>query len=383
MKRGSPKGSKAQKKAGRSSQAAFYPFGRSGGARGEESSNSNKIDVAVQELTFTTVPPERDPDGNSEWVLGEPETKQKVFSLPGFPQPMPKPLGPPSFAVRSTPDMGLGFFATRDIKVGELIFAERPLLMVPRGLRVKDLEDSMIMTRYGGEQITEKWDKTLDVAVRRMSLDDREAFLSLTNVYEGIGAGRLLGIIRTNGYPIRNLIDGPEDREPRDSYVYFSVTKTGSRINHRPNVDFDFDLASFSSSAIATKDIKAGEQLFHSYCSVENSAATRRSQLARYEFVCKCLSCVNATPASDKFRSEYGDLALASGQWVVDPRTYIQQALKLREDMLDEGLEGTFLYVYLLRSIYVMFRNLGMADFEKEIMEEFLAHNRVEKLELV
>ena len=88
-------------------------------------------------MLFTTIPSAtasgpRDPDGHSEWIVYGP-TKAKVFNTPGFPKPVPKPEGTlPAYIIKNTPDMGLGVFATRDIMMGELIFAERQLLVSPR-----------------------------------------------------------------------------------------------------------------------------------------------------------------------------------------------------------------------------------------------------------
>jgi len=71
--------------------------------------------------------------GHSEWIVNGP-TKSKVFNVPGYPQPVPKPPGSKSYAVKSTSTMGQGVFATRDIPMGEIIFAKRPLLVSPHAL---------------------------------------------------------------------------------------------------------------------------------------------------------------------------------------------------------------------------------------------------------
>ena len=87
-----------------------------------------------------TIPPRivgnpPDPDGNTEWiVLGK--TKQRVLDANPAQyrfQPVPKPSGgADNYIVKSTPTMGKGVFATRDIKMGDIIFAERPLVIAPR-----------------------------------------------------------------------------------------------------------------------------------------------------------------------------------------------------------------------------------------------------------
>ena len=92
-------------------------------------------------MLMTTIPTRfdgipSDPDGHSEWIVHAP-TKSKVLNAPGYPQPVPKlPGNVIPYVVKSTPTMGKGVFATRDIPMGGIVFAERPLLVVPSALIV-------------------------------------------------------------------------------------------------------------------------------------------------------------------------------------------------------------------------------------------------------
>lgn len=54
--------------------------------------------------------------------------KRLVLSTPGFPSPI---VHPPrvTYEVRETGEHGLGVFATEDIEAGDLILAERPLVI--------------------------------------------------------------------------------------------------------------------------------------------------------------------------------------------------------------------------------------------------------------
>ena len=63
-----------------------------------------------------------DPDGHTEWLVRG-LTKDKILNGPGYPQPVPK--FPGNVIVKSTPTMGKGVFATRDIPRDGVIFAER------------------------------------------------------------------------------------------------------------------------------------------------------------------------------------------------------------------------------------------------------------------
>jgi len=49
-----------------------------------------------------------------------------------------------------------------------------------------------------------------------------------------------------------------------------------------PNVSHVFKLSAFAMVFLATRDIKSGEQLFYSYCAVDQSASGRKADLAPY-----------------------------------------------------------------------------------------------------
>ncbi|KAF9546662.1 SET domain-containing protein [Agrocybe pediades] len=346
-------------------------------------SNGVYKDHFVNGFVFTTIPPKRDPAGNNTELLLHGPTKKKVLSTPGFLKPIPIPTGPVSYALRSTPDMGFGCFATRAIKAGDVIFAERPLLLVPMGMHVPNR--AQIYERYGTHQgalvALAEWEKMLEVAIARMTEENRNAFMALANNHQEDGSGPIAGIVRTNGYMTDEIFDGPM-KLPNNLNTYSAILKIGSRINHscRPNVVHDFDLVSFSYSFKASKDIAAGEQLFYSYCDANASASVRRSQLAPYGVVCKCLSCINATPASDKIRMEFNDRINDCAKWILDPRANIHHALKLRQDMVDEGLEGQLTYAYCVNFISGFYLLMEEPIKAQRFQAEFEKYNRLAKL---
>ena len=203
--------------------------------------DANKVDHSAGVLLMTTIPSRTsngplDPDGHSEWIVHGP-TKAKVLNAPGYPQPVPKPKASngiqPAYIVKSFPGMGLGVFATRDIKMDELIFAERPLLVSPRssiGVNIPNVEQYDFKTQMA--ILMMEWEKTLEVAVGRMVPENRKAFMELANSHKEDGSGPILGIIRTNGFGMAEIFDGPEKRADRNN-AYSGVIKIGSRINHR------------------------------------------------------------------------------------------------------------------------------------------------------
>jgi hypothetical protein len=134
-----------------------------------------------------------------------------------------------------------------------------------------------------------------------------------------------------------------------------------------PNVLYYFRLNSFSIQFYATRDIKAGEQLFYSYCLAASTVAERRTQIAPYGFVCECPACVNATPETDNLRKTFGSqIALfkkmAGGDSNIINETAVEDAVKLDKDMVKEGLDADPQYLTLLMAICMANEKLGKLE---------------------
>jgi len=125
--------------------------------------------------------------------------------------------------------MGEGLFARRNIKRGDIILAERPLLVSPRAMggSVGGIE-----SHYTEKQIKQimilEFEKLLEFAIGRFPNEIQAEYKALHNAHTGDGSGPLLGVVRSNGYSIGNLYDGDDK-----TAVYGAVCKIGSRINHR------------------------------------------------------------------------------------------------------------------------------------------------------
>jgi len=61
----------------------------------------------------------------------------------------------------------------------------------------------------------QEWEERLDIASKRMTDENRKAFMALANSHTEDGSGPILGIIRTNGYKVPGLYDGHEDDNTR------------------------------------------------------------------------------------------------------------------------------------------------------------------------
>ncbi|KIM38871.1 hypothetical protein M413DRAFT_75533 [Hebeloma cylindrosporum] len=314
---------------------------------------------------MTTIPArfdERpDPDGHSEWIAHAP-TMKKVPNAPGYPQPVPKPPGNVKlYTVKSTATMGKGVFVTRDIRMGEMIFAERPLLVVPSSMTVSGIEvnnDSHKNRVDFTKIILSQQEKQLEAAVARMDPDRRAKLMALTNscTGSGDGGGPINGIVSTNAYAVMNLWDvDPGEGIPSELCYYGAVCDVGSRINHSclPNVDHGFNLSSFSMLYFAMRDIKAGEQLFYSYCPGERSASERKALLETSYGIeqCICAACINATPETDALRKtfharvqEYSTTCAALLRLPKFPVEFLDDLLRYQRAVFEEGLDWSEKY---------------------------------------
>ncbi|KIM41547.1 hypothetical protein M413DRAFT_71955, partial [Hebeloma cylindrosporum] len=257
---------------------------------------------------------------------------------------------------------GLGVFACRDIKSGDLLVAERPLVVNP----MADISSFDLST---GLSLCDGPDTKLEKALSGMTPENKRLYLSLANSHEKDRFGKLFGILRTNGFEI----ELPFSRESMKC-KYSMVGNKASRFNHScsPNALFGFSLDSFSIQFHALKDIKKGEEIFCSYIDLHQTAEERQAALSRYGFECACRSCKSATEASDRFRKDFGAKIGALYYKAVlsfehsslkSTEKLLASGLQLQAQMQDEGLdvmEGS--YYLLLKTIALLYARLGYSD---------------------
>ena len=197
-----------------------------------------EISAKYRDSMITTLPPvnlgatlDDEPDNWTECILAG-HIERQILSTPGFPRPVEKTAGGKvNHRVRPSPVGGLGVFATRPIRTGELIIAERPLLISQRSFEMRVESGSKGLTKAEMIQVNmQEWEEHLGVALKRMTDENRKAFMALANSHTEDGSGPILGIIRTNGYVVPGLYDGHEDDNAR---AYTAVLNVMSRINHR------------------------------------------------------------------------------------------------------------------------------------------------------
>ncbi|KIY53236.1 SET domain-containing protein, partial [Fistulina hepatica ATCC 64428] len=259
-------------------------------------------------LVFTTVPSQpldlsksTNEDGRTECILINPKIKRAIFTYPGFPDLVPRPRRK-MYTIQDTSHMGLGMFAACDIKMGELILAERPLLFAPAFI-IFGTSDSL-PSHYTEEQTMQKmlvaWENEVSRAVSRMLPDDRAAYLALANCHKEDGSGPLFGIIQTNCFEV-----GDYRQDNNDHFgTHSAVCKDMSRANHSccPNATRIFDPASFSMILSAACDIAKGDQIFVTYTDPVLPAEERAKNLAPFGVErCQCPACADSL-ASDRRR---------------------------------------------------------------------------------
>lgn len=173
-------------------------------------------------MVFTTVSGGSQGDGTTGCIFRGTEWR-KIAAIPNFPKTYKKP-GQPRHRIGSVPNMGLGMFATRDLKAGDVILAERPIAVIPRKLGL--LAASGQGSDLYPEKVRAEWNKQLQMLVDRMSPDNRKAFNELTNVLPEQG---MLGVFGTNSFGLSEIMGDEND----DENTYIALCKDGARVNHR------------------------------------------------------------------------------------------------------------------------------------------------------
>ena len=143
--------------------------------------------------------------------------KGKILALPAFSAPFPHRIY--HYCISPVDGAGIGMFATKDFKPGDLIACDRPLLIAPRAWLYSP-----------GETVHP--DDLLDQVInQKMSEVDRKAFLDLSNC-KGSTQRQSAGILDTNALGIEEL--------PGYDGTFVCVCKDISRINHRYDALFKF-----------------------------------------------------------------------------------------------------------------------------------------------
>ncbi|KAF8983979.1 hypothetical protein BDQ17DRAFT_1377680 [Cyathus striatus] len=283
-----------------------------------------------------------------------------VVNLPEYPR-SPAPLDhswAPYEICKAGSEKGLGMFAKCTLKVGDLIVAERPLLMIPMSLNLDGVANcpysiqKLMRDARGKETPMGLVEPMLEVAFECMSRGSQDVYLDLANTHMHDGLTRLCAIWKVN------IIELHFDfNDVSEGDMYGVVMKEMARVNHscQPNCAYSFDPASFSFELRASKSINRGEEIVFSYCDPEAPAENHQATLQSYEFSCECISCIPAVrvyPSSDTICTTI----LPHVQWLSDQNQQVlkdqnamdmvivervyHDAIQLMLDMEKEGMDG-------------------------------------------
>ena len=215
----------------------MLPKDYKGGAGHRLYTEDDTFPSSMDPYILVSIPPKdhaacNNPDEQSQWITRA-STKARLVQTQGYPQALHRLHGPDPCVVVKTPTMGFGMFATRNIRLGELIIRERPLLVMPVGLPIPTVPAHYTSVQTLSVAMYE-WEKNfLEIALSKMTAGNQKAYMDLANDHTEDGSGPLLGIARTNGYGI-GIRDGAGEVRYEDNRNAYSATgKLGSRINHR------------------------------------------------------------------------------------------------------------------------------------------------------
>lgn len=242
------------------------------------------------------------------------------------------------FKVTEIPSKGLGAIATRDIRRGEVLIRERPLVVWPSELSAEQAR----------------------ALVGNLTPSARKAYMSLANASSASSSSSkldpILGIRATNGFnvelpsidprqtPAELLVGDLASRNRTASFVFARI----ARINHSclPNADHSIDWRNLRMTVYATTDIAAGQEINIEYMPslVQRTHQERRQALERdFGFVCHCRACSGSpeeVAASDGRRKEMNAIVGALGEGGLDRRAMWAALERMQALLGEEGYEA-------------------------------------------
>ncbi|WEW59762.1 hypothetical protein PRK78_005242 [Emydomyces testavorans] len=239
--------------------------------------------------------------------------------------------GNPMYTLRDVPGKGKGLVALGEILKGTRILSEEPVITV-----LRDETDS--------EQLR----TSICLQVDALSENQRQAFLSMHNIYTYENAAeQYLGIIRTNGLPF-----GAGD-------MYVGIFLEACRINHAcdNNAQKSWNKNINRHTIHALRDICEGEEITIYYLAVHKNRKARQEALqAKFKFTCSCRLCslpAELSQESDKILDKIYQLDCLIGGRGIDGilssplqiLRYVDQQVQLynKQGPDDAGLPRAFL----------------------------------------
>ncbi|CAJ1339077.1 unnamed protein product [Effrenium voratum] len=173
----------------------------------------------------------------------------------------------PAFEVRDLGEKGMGVVAARDIRKGERLLEEQPLLVVSRCRDTRELD---------------AWEEEILAEVAKKPAAQQDAFWGLADCHTP-EAKTAVGICRTNGLPV-------ETAEGEMVGIYATVSRFNHSCNNNVNNSYQDDKNGEVLHAI--RDIPQGEELCITYIDLFLTRQERQDTLQRvFGFRCTCPTC--------------------------------------------------------------------------------------------
>ncbi|KAF4590181.1 hypothetical protein EYR38_009479 [Pleurotus pulmonarius] len=191
-------------------------------------SSAYEIPTDNPAVLYTSQP--RGSDYAVEFLLHGAAAKRELIEYPDYPQEpyRPSELKERPYSIVEISGKGLGMVATKDLAPGDLIVAERPLLVAPRLLRTLGsvvFNDNATKEQQEAAKSFET-EKTIRYAYDRMRPEDQAAYMKLHNAHLHDGSGPLFGIMRTNRYALFDLQALPDDLLLRPSLTMLELLES-------------------------------------------------------------------------------------------------------------------------------------------------------------
>lgn len=189
--------------------------------------------------------------------------------------------------VKPAGDKGLGLFATQDIRQGQRILEESPLLA---------LSDVMASAHIWRDfQAMSKTDlaKFRDLSFHADAVSAAQVRIVHARLAQGGAEGGGLREMLADEMMMRAIFSCNCVSMGTAMQWGVGVFELYSRINHSciPNVHHSYNPELNKEVVHATRDIVAGEEVLTSYTKLIRPHDLRRSELLRYGFACSCAAC--------------------------------------------------------------------------------------------
>ncbi|KXN81980.1 hypothetical protein AN958_03327 [Leucoagaricus sp. SymC.cos] len=226
------------------------------------------------------------------------------------------------YSIRARETMGLGMFARKDLSAGELVVAERPLMIIPKTpVRIEMSTDEASLGQIDNEELENLRLDTFETVMQahlETTLPRRQTqFLALSASPPAVAKGqkeRLLwnriqaNAVAVPSQPVRStVLENGEKLIGEVPQNYLAVCNDISRVNHSctPNVALSFDTKSWSFQLHTLRDVSAGTEVVISYVPIFLPLGERSNILGSRDIVCQCTGCFLPSSYSIHFRASF------------------------------------------------------------------------------